>query len=137
MKRSDYFYSGISKRELKLEIARLLIKHKVQVTNFGIENMEIEDLKLLNAFIKSKAEQVKATQLYTSKLAFGLGILTLMMKGILDFNLIFGIFIVFIIFVSMSVCFNKDEKVFRKKVQGLYYLSNLLDLYIKERENNR
>ncbi|MHA4196226.1 hypothetical protein [Bacillus cereus] len=134
MKIVNYFYMGISKRELKKEIERTINKCKIEITNLGIENMEIEDLKLLNAFIKSKAEQVKATQIYTAKLAFGIGIITLMMKEILNVSPIFGMLMLFFIFISMSVCFRRDEKVFRKKVQTFYYLSNLLDLYIQERE---
>ncbi|KAA0784661.1 hypothetical protein [Bacillus sp. BPN334] len=134
MRIADYFYMGISKRELKKEIERTLTKCKIEVTNLGIENMEIEDLKLLNAFIKSKAEQIKATQIYTAKLAFGIGIITLMMKEILNVSPILGMFILFLIFISMSVCFRSDEKIFRKKVQAFYYLSNLLDLYIQETE---
>ncbi|MGH0497346.1 hypothetical protein ACQVPI_13675 [Bacillus wiedmannii] len=134
MKAVDYFYMGVLKRELKQKIENLIIECKLEITNLGIENMEVEDLKLLNAFIKSKAEEVKATQIYTAKLAFGLTFLTLMLKAIFPVSTIWWILIVAIIFICVSIAFKIDEKIFRKKVQTVYYLSNLLDLHIKERE---
>jgi hypothetical protein len=134
MKAVDYFYMGVSKRELKQKIENLIVECKLEITNLGIENMEIEDLKLLNAFIKSKAEEVKATQLYTAMLAFGLAFLTLILKAIFSGNTILGILIVTLLFICITIAFKIDEKIFRKKVQKVYYLSNLLDLYIKERE---
>lgn len=136
MKVVDYFYMGVSNRELKQKIERLVLECKLEITNLGIDAMEIEDLKLLNAFIKSKAEEVKATQLYTAMIAFGIAFLTLMLKMILSGNTIWGVLILGLLFFCIYIAFKIDEKIFRKKVQKVYYLSNLLDLYIKQREED-
>ncbi len=125
MKLVDYFYMGVSERELKQKIERLIVECKLEITNLGIEIMEIEDLKLLNAFIKSKAEEIKATQLYTAMIAFGITFLTLMLKLILSGNTIWGILILgFLFFVSILL-----SKLMKKYLERRYRKFIIFQIY--------
>ena len=134
----DYFYMGIANRELESkiniideEIQKELKECKIQVGSSGIGALELDDMKMLNAFVKSKAEQAKATQIYTTMIGFGVGILAILLKELLLLhNPWLGYGMLLVVFIGVFGTFIWEEKRYRNRVQRLYYLSNLLDIYI-------
>ncbi|MGG1400193.1 hypothetical protein ABE288_20575 [Bacillus salipaludis] len=140
MKYVDYFYMGVAERDMEKDINHLLEKIestlmecRIEITSLGINSMKTHDLKMLNAYVKSKAEESKATQIYTTMIGFGVGFLTLLLKDLITKYPTFGLSFFFLLFIVFFCAFKYEEKKYRKKVQQLYYLSSLLDLYISRK----
>ncbi|HFU6606444.1 hypothetical protein PDJ82_20435 [Bacillus cereus group sp. TH43LC] len=136
MKRAEYFYMGKAERELPQKIEGLIIECGLEVSGIGIELMEINDLKMMNAYIKSNLEAIKPSHYFTTMVGFAAGILTIFLKEILIGDAIFGIVMCLVIFIAIFFSLKVEERNFKKKVSVYCYLSNLLDVYIEERNKS-
>jgi hypothetical protein len=138
-----YFYMGVAEREMEKDINDLLEKVElalknshIEITSLGIKSFETDDIKMLNAFVKAKAEEAKAISLYTTRIGFGLGILTLLLRELIAKYFEFGIGILGLLFILIICASIYEEKKYRQKIERLYYLSGLLEIYKKEKEDS-
>ncbi|MCC2377889.1 hypothetical protein LKM00_10545 [Bacillus wiedmannii] len=138
MKRAEYFYMGKVERELQKKIEDLIIDCKLEVSSIGIEHMEVNDLKMMNAYIKSKLEVMKPTPHFNTVVTFAVAIITIMLTTVLTINVKgnapFVVIMCSGIFAVVFFSFWFLEKRFKKSLESGHYLLNLLDIYIEEKE---
>lgn len=141
MKIAEYFYIGKVERELQKKIEGLIIECKLDVSSIGIEHMEVNDLKMMNAYIKSKLEVMKPTPHFNTVVTFAVAIITIMLTTVLTINAKdnapFVVIMCSGIFTVIFFLFWFLEKRFKKIIESGHYLLNLLDIYILKKKKKK
>ncbi|PEJ53027.1 hypothetical protein CN676_10385 [Bacillus wiedmannii] len=141
MKNTEYFYIEKANQELQQKIKDLIIECKLEISNVEIKNMKVNDLKMMNAYIKSRLEAMKPTHFLTTAIAFAVAILTIILTTSLTMNaktnasfvlIMCGVIFAYIFFS----CWAKEKK-YKKNLESCHYLMNLLDIYIEEKEEEK